>query len=56
MKSAKDEYPELYALACNIAKDTLTRINAEAPKIKSEARYNAQCVLELLITELEKSV
>lgn len=56
MTTAEEAFPELYDLAKEIAKDTLVKINETAPGVQSGCIYKCQCVLELVISELEKSV
>ncbi len=56
MTTAEEAFPELYALAKEIAKDTLVKINEKATGIESGCIYKCQCVLEFVISELEKSV
>lgn len=53
---AEKRYPELHTIAKTLAADLIPKINYTANKAVSECPYKAQCVLELLIKELEKSV
>lgn len=56
MKTLKEEYPELFNLASEIARETLKKINDKASRVKSDCKYKCQCTLEMVISELEKSV
>lgn len=59
---AKDEFPELQSIAVEIANHTCKEVNnfyLDSPARQKEAkkaRYPRQCILELLISELEKRV
>jgi hypothetical protein len=49
-------YPELNAVAKEIAKDVAKQINAKVQRVKSETPYKAQYVLEELIKILQEAV
>lgn len=50
------EYPELDEVANCIRLSVLGLIRDEAPKIESKMPYKQQCILELLISKLERDV
>jgi hypothetical protein len=51
-----DRYPELERAAQEIAGDTCNSINYAARHVESEMPYKAQCILELVIAELQRRV
>lgn len=50
------KYPELDAIAAEIACDTFAKCNAKTRDVKSEMPYRAQYVLEEVIKHLENGV
>jgi hypothetical protein len=56
IKTAEELYPELNEVAEVIAGDILRHINFRSPEIKSECPYKAQCILEMVISKLERAV
>ena len=51
-----ERYPEFKKLVMEIANETCKKINAEAPKIKSDMPYKCQFTLEEVIRVLESRV
>lgn len=55
-KTAEERYPELDNIAFIIANKTSALINELAKTVHSDNPYKAQCILEMVITKLEKAV
>jgi hypothetical protein len=53
---AENEYPELDEVALKIESLIINQINKSVKTVKTICPYPAQCVLEILISKLEKSV
>lgn len=52
----KVKYPELEAVAQDIANKVAQEIDVKAPRVESKMPDKAQCILELLINELQARV
>jgi len=52
----KDRYPELYAIAEDMADEIMATIDERTKDVKTDLSYNSQFVLEELIKLLEKHV
>lgn len=50
------KYPELRTIVDRLSREFVTKINAEAGKVKSEMPYKAQWILEELIKDLQQRV
>lgn len=55
-KPPYEEYPELYRIASDIARETGETINQRASMVSSECKYKAQFILEEVIKMLERAV
>lgn len=54
---AKDKWPELQYFAVDLANKACSEINRVAPSLPAkDMPYKQQCVLELLISELQRRV
>ena len=57
MKTAAERYPELDAIATPLFERVVQKINAINPNlIETDCPYIRQCVLEMVISKLEKCV
>lgn len=54
--TAELRYPECNKVAEAVADSALRSINGRAPSLRGECQYPAQCILELVISKLEKCV
>jgi hypothetical protein len=52
----EQEYPELDKIAQTIATTTLIGVNQGRKHVKTKCPYPAQCILEMVISKLEKYV
>lgn len=55
-KPPYEEYPELYKIASDIARETGETINQRASRSSSECKYKTQFILEEVIKMLERAV
>ena len=53
---AENEYPELDEVSIKIENLVISQINKSVKTVKTVCPYPAQCILEILISKLEKSV
>jgi hypothetical protein len=56
VKTAEETYPELNGIAERMRKDILRDVNYWSAGVRSDCPYKAQCVLEMLISKLERAV
>jgi hypothetical protein len=58
MKTAQEEYPELNIIAQYIVDNAIKSINENTSlmAVKTKCPYPAQCLLEIVISKLEKCV
>ena len=51
-----EKYPELQAIAMELANEVCVKINAASQNVESAMPYKAQCILEMMIAILEERV
>lgn len=57
MKTAEEQYPELDNIATSIFERVINKINAiNVNTLETDCPYIRQCVLEMVISKLEKCV
>lgn len=55
-RSPEEEYPELDKIAYDIERLCIDAINIRRQHVKTECPYPGQCILEILISKLERDV
>jgi hypothetical protein len=56
LPTAAQQYPELAQIAQVVADDACRAINRMSMAVTSEARYKAQCVLEMVVQALDERI